>query len=262
MVASDRISVYDVILPTPVPDKGAILTQLSLWWFSQLVDLVDNHVISEDVPGPWRGRAIRVRPVTMVDVECIARGYLAGLGWDSYRASGAISGSSLPAGLPVAARLDTPIFTPSTKAPDGQHDEHISRDQMARLHGENLTARLESLTLALYRRAADLARDRGIIIADTKLEFGITTDGDLIVADEIFTPDSSRFWRLADWSPGTVPMSYDKQFVRDWSATLADWDRTYPGPEVPDEVVAETRARYVWIYETITGQRWEPREGA
>jgi phosphoribosylaminoimidazole-succinocarboxamide synthase len=255
LVASDRVSVYDVVLPTPIPDKGAILTQLSLWFFDQLRDLVPNHVISQDVPAEWSGRAIRCRRLEIVPVECIARGYLAGLGLESYRATGAVAGVPLPAGLVEASRLPEPVFTPSTKADPGEHDEFMTVPQVRELVGAGTAAELARLTLALYARGAEIARERGVIIADTKFEFG--WDGDaLVLADEVLTPDSSRFWKVADHEPGRAQWSYDKQFVRDWSASLTDWDRTAPGPPIPDDVVAETRARYVQIYQQLTGQRW------
>lgn len=256
LVASDRVSVYDVVLPTVIPDKGAILTQLSLWWFAQLGDLVPNHVISEDVPEEWRGRAIRCRRLDIMPVECIARGYLAGLGLESYRATGSISGVRLPTGLVEAERLPAPVFTPTTKAEQGEHDEFITGVEVTELVGAETAAKLERLTLAVYARGAEIARERGVIIADTKFEFGTDADGTLVLADEVLTPDSSRFWKAADWQPGRPQTGYDKQVVRDWSSTLTDWDRTAPGPAIPPEVVAEARARYVEIYQRITGHRW------
>jgi phosphoribosylaminoimidazole-succinocarboxamide synthase len=254
LVASDRVSVYDVVLPTPIPDKGAILTQLSLWWFRQMADLVPNHVLSEDVPPMWKGRAIRCRRLDMVPVECIARGYLAGLGLESYRATKTISGVSLPPGLVEADQLPAPVFTPTTKAEVG-HDEFMTMDQVRDLVGRTVADDLERLTVAVYERGAEIARKRGVIIADTKFEFGIDAAGELILADEVLTPDSSRFWKLADYQPGRPQWSYDKQYLRDWSSSL-DWNRTYPGPSVPPEVVAETRARYIEIFEQLTGEKW------
>jgi phosphoribosylaminoimidazole-succinocarboxamide synthase len=254
LVASDRVSVYDVVLPTPIPDKGAILTQLSLWWFRQMADLVPNHVLSEDVPPMWKGRAIRCRRLDMVPVECIARGYLAGLGLESYRATKTISGVSLPPGLVEADQLPAPVFTPTTKAEVG-HDEFMTMDQVRDLVGRTGADDLERLTVAVYERGAEIARKRGVIIADTKFEFGIDAAGELILADEVLTPDSSRFWKLADYQPGRPQWSYDKQYLRDWSSSL-DWNRTYPGPSVPPEVVAETRARYIEIFEQLTGEKW------
>jgi phosphoribosylaminoimidazole-succinocarboxamide synthase len=255
LVASDRVSVYDVVLPTPIPDKGAILTQLSLWWFRQMAELVPNHVLSEDVPPEWKGRAIRCRRLDMVPVECIARGYLAGLGLDSYRATGAISGVRLPAGLVEADQLPEPVFTPTTKAEVG-HDEFMTMDQVCDLVGRTTADDLERLTLAVYTRGAEIARERGVIIADTKFEFGSDATGALILADEVLTPDSSRFWKVADYQPGRPQWSYDKQYLRDWSSSLSDWDRTYPGPPVPPDVVAETRARYVEIFTQLTAETW------
>lgn len=255
LVASDRVSVYDVVLPTPIPDKGAILTQLSLWWFRQFADLVPNHVISEDVPAEWAGRAIRCKRLSILPVECIARGYLTGLGLASYRESGQVSGLVLPEGLVEADRLPEPVFTPSTKADEG-HDEFITSAQVAESVGAEVAANLEALTLKIYGRGAEIARERGVIIADTKFEFGLDADGVLTLGDEVLTPDSSRFWKASEYEPGRAQWSYDKQFVRDWSSSLTTWDRTYPGPEVPDDIVKETRARYVEIYETLTGEKW------
>jgi phosphoribosylaminoimidazole-succinocarboxamide synthase len=256
LVASDRVSVYDVVLPTPIPDKGAILTQLSLWWFGQVADLVPNHVLNEDVLPEWKGRAIRCRRLDMVPVECIARGYLTGLGLESYRATGSISGIRVPPGLAEADRLPEPIFTPTTKAERGQHDEFMTFEDVGDLVGEAVADDLERLTLAVYSRGAEIAQERGVIIADTKFEFGRAASGRLILADEVLTPDSSRFWKVSEYQPGRPQWSYDKQYLRDWSSSLGDWDRTYPGPPVPPEVVAETRARYVEIYEQLTGENW------
>ena len=255
LVASDRVSVYDVVLPTPVPDKGAILTQLSLWWFRQFADLVPNHVISEDVPEEWAGRAVRCKRLEILQVECIARGYLAGLGLASYRESGQVSGVELPPGLVEADQLPTPIFTPSTKAEEG-HDEFIPFSVVETTVGAETAARLRDLTLEIYGRGAEIARERGVIIADTKLEFGYDSDGVLTLGDEVLTSDSSRFWKMSEYEPGRQQWSYDKQFVRDWSSSLTGWDRTYPGPEIPDDIVKETRARYVEIYEQLTGETW------
>jgi phosphoribosylaminoimidazole-succinocarboxamide synthase len=256
LVASDRVSVYDVVLPTPIPDKGAILTQLSLWWFERLADLVPHHVISAvDVPAEFAERAIRCRRLDMVLVECVARGYLTGGGLTEYRATGAVSGVALPPGLTEADRLPEPIFTPSTKAPAGQHDEPISYAEVVARVGEQTAQRLREVTLEVYRRGAALAAERGIIIADTKVELGFAPDGTLVLGDEVLTPDSSRFWPADSWRPGTAPFSYDKQFLRDWAAGTG-WDKRAPGPEVPDDVVAATRARYIEVYERLTGQRW------
>jgi phosphoribosylaminoimidazole-succinocarboxamide synthase len=257
LVASDRVSVYDVVLPTPIPDKGALLTQLSLWWFEQLTDMVPNHVVSAtDVPAEWAGRAVRCRRLEMVPVECIARGYLAGLGLREYQARGAISGVALPTGLVEGSRLPTPVFTPTTKAPIGEHDEFIGFDDVVDQVGKETAELLRDLTIEVYRRGADLAAERGIIIADTKLEFGRAPDGTLTLADEVLTSDSSRFWPANSWQPGRPQYAFDKQYVRDWAAGLG-WDKRAPGPEIPPDVVEATRARYVEAYERITGRRWD-----
>jgi len=255
LVASDRLSAFDVVLPTPIPDKGALLTQLSLWWFEQLAD-VPNHVISAtDVPAEFAGRAIRCQKLEMLPVECIARGYLAGLGLKEYEKDGAVSGVALPPGLVEGSKLPEPIFTPTTKAPVGEHDEFMTFADAAALVGADTAAHLRELTLAVYSRGAALAAERGIIVADTKLEFGLAPDGTIVLADEVLTSDSSRFWPADRWAPGGPQFSYDKQFVRDWSAGL-DWDRTPPGPEIPAGVVDATRDRYVEVYERITGRDW------
>lgn len=256
LVASDRVSVYDVILPTPIPDKGRILTQLSLWWFEQLADLLPNHVISAtEVPAEFAGRAIRCRRLRMVPIECVARGYLTGGGLTEYRAVGSVSGVSLPDGLDEASRLPEPIFTPSTKAPAGQHDEPIPFSAVVEAVGAGTAERLRQITLDVYARGAALAAERGIIIADTKIELGWTPDGDLLLADEVLTPDSSRFWPADSWQPGRPAYSFDKQFLRDWAAGTG-WDKRAPGPEVPDDMVERVRARYVEIYERLTGKPW------
>jgi phosphoribosylaminoimidazole-succinocarboxamide synthase len=260
LVASDKVSVYDVVLPTPIPDKGKILTQLSLWWFGRLADIVPNHVISgTDVPAEWAGRAVRCRRLEMIPVECIARGYLAGLGLDSYRASGSVSGVSLPPGLAEGSRLPEPVFTPSTKATTG-HDEFMTFDDMAAEVGAQTAAELRRITLEVYQRGADLAAARGVIIADTKLEFGQAEDGSLVLADELLTSDSSRFWAAEDWQPGRAQRYLDKQFVRDWSSTITGWDRRPPGPPIPEDVVSATRARYIEAFERITQEPWEEVE--
>jgi phosphoribosylaminoimidazole-succinocarboxamide synthase len=253
LVASDRVSIYDVVLPTPVPGKGRILTQLSLWWFDRLSDITPNHVISAtDVPQDWRGRAIRCQRLDMVPVECIARGYLTGLGLDSYRESGTVSGVKLPPGLVEASRLPEPIFTPTTKAAAG-HDEPMTYEDVADLVGAETAAQLQRLTLEVYRRGAAIAADRGIIVADTKLEFGRAPDGTLVLGDEVLTSDSSRFWPADEYEPGRPQHSLDKQFLRDWSATL-DWDRKPPGPEIPPDVVEAMTVRYTELYDRLTAQ--------
>jgi phosphoribosylaminoimidazole-succinocarboxamide synthase len=256
LLASDRVSVYDVVLPTPIPDKGRILTQLSLWWFDQLADLIPNHVISAtDVPDEWRGRAIRCRRLDMVKVECVARGYLTGSGLQEYQRTGGVCGIPLPPGLTESDRLPEPIFTPTTKAPRGEHDEAITFDEVVHREGGKLARRLRDITLEVYRRGAEIALTRGIIIADTKIELGRAPDGDLVLADEVLTPDSSRFWPADQWRPGRIQPSFDKQFVRDWAAGTG-WDRTAPGPEIPADIVDATRRRYVEAYERLTGQTW------
>ena len=258
LVASDRISVFDVVLPTAIPDKGAILTQLSLWWFERLADVVPNHVVSAtDVPARWAGRAVRVRRLAMVPVECIARGYLAGSALAEYRASGGVQGIGLPGGLVEGSRLPRPVFTPSTKEPAGSglHDAPLTFEQAAARVGKPLAEQLQRLTLEVYERGAQIANGRGIVIADTKLEFGHDAAGELVLGDELLTPDSSRFWPLEEWSPGRAQFAFDKQYVRDWAAATG-WDKKEPGPELPDDVVEVTRGRYVAAYERITGRRW------
>lgn len=256
LVASDRLSIYDVVLPTVVPDKGALLTQLSLWWFEQLSDLVPHHVLSQDVPAEFAGRAVRCRRLEMLPVECIARGYLAGLGLKEYEKHGSVSGVELPPGLVEGSKLPEPIFTPTTKAPVGEHDEFMSFAQVEELIGADRAARVRDLTLAVYERGAATAAAQGLLVADTKLEFGLDPAGEIVLADEVLTSDSSRYWPADRWAPGGPQFSFDKQFVRDWSAGL-DWDRTPPGPEVPAEVVEATRARYVEVYERLTGREWK-----
>jgi phosphoribosylaminoimidazole-succinocarboxamide synthase len=256
LVASDRVSVYDVVLPTPIPDKGKLLTQLSLWWFEQLGDLVPNHVISgTDVPAEFAGRAIRCRRLEMVPVECIARGYLAGSGLKEYQATGAISGVPLPGGLVEGSRLAEPIFTPTTKAPLGEHDEFMTFDEVVAKVGADVAAEVRRITLEVYRRGAELAARRGIIIADTKIEIGWAPDGSLVLADEVLTSDSSRFWPADQWQPGHPQYAFDKQYLRDWAAGTG-WDKRSPAPEIPPEVVAVTRARYIDAYQRLTGKSW------
>jgi phosphoribosylaminoimidazole-succinocarboxamide synthase len=257
LVASDKVSVYDVVLPTLIPDKGKILTQLSLWWFEQLSGIVPNHVISAtDVPAEWDGRAIRCRALNMLPVECIARGYLAGLGLDSYKATRTIAGVPLPEGLSEGSQLPEPVFTPSTKATSG-HDEFIDFSVVEAEVGADTARELRRLTLDIYSRGAQIAAERGVIIADTKLEFGLAPDGSIVLADEVLTPDSSRFWSAAEWQPGGPQRYLDKQYVRDWSSTITGWDRRPPGPEIPQDIVNATRARYIEVYERITGTQWK-----
>ncbi|MBV1855710.1 phosphoribosylaminoimidazolesuccinocarboxamide synthase [Catellatospora tritici] len=256
LVASDRMSIFDVVLPTPIPDKGAILTQLSLWWFEQLADLVPHHVISAtDVPAEFAGRAIRCKRLRMVPVECIARGYLTGSGLKSYQVTGEVSGVALPPGLTEASRIDPAIFTPTTKATPGEHDEHMTYAEVEAKIGAEDAARIRDITLAVYQRGRDLAAERGIILADTKIELGWDADGVLTLGDEVLTPDSARFWPADGYTPGRVQPSFDKQYLRDWAIDLG-WDKKEPGPELPEDVVAATRARYVEAYERITGLVW------
>jgi phosphoribosylaminoimidazole-succinocarboxamide synthase len=269
LVASDRLSAYDFILDSPVPDKGRVLTQLSLWWFEQLADVVPHHVISVDVPAAVAGRAVLVRRLRMVPVECVARAYLTGGGLAEYRADGAVSGVALPEGLVDGSRLPSAIFTPSTKAPMGQHDEPIPYDVVVAEVGASLAARLRELTVAVLDRGNAIARDRGILIADTKVEFGLdlpesaswgaADPAAVVLADEVLTPDSSRFWPADLWSPGGQQVSYDKQFVRDWLTSPASgWDRASGAapPPLPEDVVARTRDRYVEAYQRLTGRRF------
>ena len=251
LVASDRVSIYDVVLPTPVPGKGRILTPLSLWWFDRLTDVTPNHVISAtDVPAEWQGRAIRCQRLEMVPVECIARGYLAGLGLASYNETGTVSGVALPPGLVEASRLPEPVFTPTTKAAAG-HDEPMTYDEVVDLVGASTAAELKRITLEVYRRGATLAAERGVIVADTKLEFGRAKNGDLVLADEVLTPDSSRFWPAGQYEPGRPQHSLDKQYLRDW-ATQIGWDRKPPGPELPPNVVTAMTARYTDLFDRLT----------
>ncbi len=260
MVASDRISAFDFVLDTPIPDKGEILTRMSLWWFDQLADLVPHHVVSTDVPDDVRGRAVVCRSLDMFPVECVARGYLTGSGLLDYRASGEVCGIALPDGLVDGSRLPEPIFTPATKAALGDHDENVSYDAVVATVGADDAATLRDLTLRVYARAERIARDRGIILADTKLEFGRDAGGgEIVLADEVLTPDSSRFWPADRWQPGRAQPSYDKQFVRDWLLSPASgWDRSSgeAPPPLPDDVVAQTRAKYVEAYERLTGEAW------
>jgi phosphoribosylaminoimidazole-succinocarboxamide synthase len=262
LVASDRVSIYDVVLPTPIPDKGKILPQMSLWWFDQLADVAPNHIISAtDVPQEWAGRAVRCERLRMVMVECIARGYLAGSALKDYDKDRQVSGVPLPDGLIEGSRLPEPIFTPSTKvAPGMGHDEPMTYDDVRAQVGPDLAAELRRITLEIYRRGSAIAKERGIIIADTKIELGLSESdgtGTPKIGDELLTPDSSRFWAADEWRPGGTQRYLDKQFLRDWSATeLQDWDRTAPGPEIPDHVVEATRNRYIEVYERLTGDKW------
>ena len=255
MVASDRISTYDVIHPTPIPDKGRVLAGLSVLWFGLTGDIVGNHFVSatDGVPGEARGRGLRVRRLDMLPVECVVRGYLAGGGWSEYKRDGRVSGVPLPDGLQESDRLPEPIFTPSTKAEEG-HDEPIDLEQTAELVGSReLAERLRDVSLAVYGAVAEHARARGVILADTKFEFGMDADGRLTLGDEVCTPDSSRFWPADQYEPGRSQPSFDKQYVRDWAAGTG-WDKSPPAPAIPDDVVAQTRERYVRAYELLAGE--------
>ena len=258
MVASDRISAYDFVLETTIPDKGEILTRMSLWWFEQLADLVPNHVVSTDVPDVVRGRAVICEDLEMFPVECVARGYLAGSGLADYRATGRVCGVPLPDGLEDGSRLPEPIFTPASKADLGDHDENVSFDAVVDTVGAQVAATLRELTLAVYSRAEEVARGRGLLLADTKLEFGHSGDR-IVLADEVLTPDSSRFWPADQWQPGRTQPAFDKQLVRDWlTGPESGWDRTSGDapPPLPERVVELTRSRYVEAYERLTGRTW------
>lgn len=257
LVASDRISAFDFILSTPIPDKGKVLTQLSLWWFEQMADLVPNHVVSTDVPDAVAGRAVLVERLDMVPLEAIARAYLTGGGLAEYRATGAVCGVALPDGLVDASKLETPIFTPTSKAEIGDHDESMTFDEAVMLVGRERADEMRDLTVRILGRGNEIAAERGILIADTKVEFGVRADGTLVLADELLTPDSSRFWPAASWQPGRAQDSYDKQFVRDWLTSPASgWDKSSgeQPPALPDDIVAATRAKYIEAYEALTGR--------
>jgi phosphoribosylaminoimidazole-succinocarboxamide synthase len=259
LVATDRISAFDHVLDTPIPDKGKILTKLSLWWFERLADLVPNQLVDAPVPPEFAGRAMACMPLRMVQAECVARGYLAGSGLTEYRRDGRICGIALPAGLAEGSRLPEPVFTPATKAPRGQHDQNITFGQLAELAGTEVAAELRRITIAVYERAATVAGDRGIIVADTKIELGFGNDGILRLADEVLTPDSSRFWPADQWRPGRSQPSFDKQYVRDWLLSReSGWDPNsgQAPPALPARVIARTRERYIEAYERITGLTW------
>jgi phosphoribosylaminoimidazole-succinocarboxamide synthase len=254
MVASDRISAYDVVLPTPIPDKGKVLTQMSVFWFETTGHICPNHFVSQEVPEEVAGKALRVKRLEMYPVECVVRGYLSGSGWREYRDAGSICGIELPEGLTESDRLPEPIFTPATKAEVGDHDENIDFDRAAEAVGERaLMEELRRISVDLYMHAANHAAERGIILADTKFEFGASPGAEVVLADEVLTPDSSRFWPADDYEPGRAQRSFDKQYVRDW-LDQSGWDHTPPGPELPGDVVANTRAKYVEAYERITGR--------
>lgn len=255
LVASDRISAFDWVLPTPIPNKGAVLTQLSLFWFELLADIVPNHVISDDVPASVTDRAVIVAPLEMFEVECVARGYLTGSGWSEYQSSSSVCGNTLPAGLLDGSELPQSIFTPATKAEIGDHDENIDFAQCEKIVGAETAAELRGLTLKLYETAAEFAQSRGIILADTKFEFGTDESGEITLGDEALTPDSSRFWEASTWKPGGAQPSFDKQFVRDYLIS-SGWDKKSPPPELPNEIVEKTAARYEEAYFRITGSRF------
>jgi phosphoribosylaminoimidazole-succinocarboxamide synthase len=266
LVASDRISTYDVVHPTPIPDKGKVLTGLTAFWLEQLGDVCANHLVSyTEVPGEFAGRAMLVERLEMVPVECVVRGYITGSGWKDYQRSGAVCGIALPPGLSESDQLPEPIFTPATKAELGDHDENVDFDRAAEIVGDRgLLEELRRLSIEIYRRGAEHARERGIILADTKFEFGRRGDGTIVLGDEVMTPDSSRFWPADGYEPGRSQPSFDKQYVRDWSAG-SGWDKTPPAPELPEEIVQGTRRRYLEAYERIAGEpfeRWLERSGA
>jgi phosphoribosylaminoimidazole-succinocarboxamide synthase len=263
LVASDRISTYDVVHPTPIPDKGKVLTGLTAFWLDRTADICPNHLVSyTEVPQEHRGRAMLVERLEMVPVECVVRGYITGSGWKDYLATGAVCGIELPEGLRESERLPEPIFTPATKAEIGDHDENVDFDRAAEIVGDRpLLEELRRLSIAIYERAAHHARERGIVLADTKFEFGRRADGTIVLGDEVLTPDSSRFWPADGYEPGRGQPSFDKQYVRDW-ASASGWDKSPPAPEIPEDVVAGTRARYLDAYERITGEpfdRWLER---
>ncbi len=257
MVASDRMSAFDVVMREPVPDKGRILTAMSVFWFDHLADVASNHLIGlsyEGAPDEWTGRMMVVRRAEMLPIECIVRGYLAGSAWKEYRANGTVHGARLDEGLQESERLDSPMFTPSTKATSGTHDENISFDDAVALVGGEVAEQARAIALAVYDAGAGRAESNGIIVADTKLELGFV-DGELVLADEVLTPDSSRFWPADEWKPGITPPAFDKQPLRDWLEGQG-WDKRPPPPALPAEVVAASRARYVEAYERITGRRF------
>jgi phosphoribosylaminoimidazole-succinocarboxamide synthase len=255
MVASDRISVYDVVLPTEIPDKGRVLTQMSLFWFELTEDIVPNHFISEDVPEEAAGRGMRVKKLDMFPVECVVRGYITGSGWKEYQETGEVCGIGLPEGLQESQKLPEPIFTPATKADIGDHDENIDFDRAAEIVGDrSLMEELRRISIELYKRGSEHAAERGIILADTKFELGSHAGAEIVLGDEVLTPDSSRFWPADTWEPGKGVPSFDKQYVRDYASSLG-WDKKDPGPELPDEVVENTRAKYVEAYERITDRK-------
>ena len=255
IVATDRISAFDYVLPTSIPDKGKLLTQLSLFWFEFISDLVPNHIKSLDVPSEVKDCAVIAHPLTMFPIECVVRGYLAGSGWAEYQNDKSVCGNLLPDGLLDGSQLPTSIFTPATKAEIGDHDENISFIRSIEIVGSDAAAELRSLSIVIYEKAKSYAKSRGILLADTKFEFGTDIKGEIRVGDEVLTPDSSRFWNLSTWNPGGAQASFDKQYVRDWLVN-SGWDRKSPPPELPDDVVEKTQARYIDAYELITGRKF------
>ena len=255
LVASDRISAYDWVMPTEIPGKGAVLTQLSLFWFDLLEDIIPNHVVSTDVPDEVEDRAIIVQPLEMFEIECVARGYLTGSGWSEYQKNSAVCGNALPAGLLDGSQLPTSIFTTATKAEIGDHDINIDFDSAVKIVGADDAQTLKNLTIKLYETAAEFTQSRGIILADTKFEFGRNSEGEVLLGDEALTPDSSRFWDQATWKPGGAQPSYDKQFLRDYLVT-SGWDRNSPPPELPDEIVEKSALRYEEAFFRITGSKF------
>jgi phosphoribosylaminoimidazole-succinocarboxamide synthase len=259
MIASDRISAFDYVLSSKIPDKGKILTALSLWWFDQLTQIVPNHLISTDVPASVTGRAVIVEKLEMLPIECVVRGYLVGSGFQDYELTGSICGHKLPKGLQLASKLPTAIFTPATKAEMGEHDQNISMDEVINLIGTDLASKVEQISLEIYNKASQIALNKGVVLADTKFEFGVSSDGTLVLADEVLTPDSSRFWDPTKIELGSSPESFDKQFVRNWLLSKeSGWQKDFtPPPVLPDQIISQTAAKYQQAYQLLTGNRWE-----
>ena len=258
MIASDRISAFDYVLRSKIPDKGKILTALSLWWFDQLTQIVPNHLISTDVPASVAGRAVIVEKLEMLPIECVVRGYLVGSGFQDYELTGSICGHKLPKGLQLASKLPTAIFTPATKAEMGEHDQNISMDAVINLIGTDLASKVEQISLEIYNQASQIALNKGVVLADTKFEFGVRSDGTLVLADEVLTPDSSRFWDPTKIELGSSPESYDKQFVRNWLLSKeSGWQKDLtPPPVLPDQIISQTAAKYQQAYQLLTGNGW------
>jgi phosphoribosylaminoimidazole-succinocarboxamide synthase len=258
MIASDRISAFDYVLSSKIPDKGKILTALSLWWFDQLTQIVPNHLISTDVPASVTGRAVIVEKLEMLPIECVVRGYLVGSGFQDYELTGSICGHKLPKGLQLASKLPTAIFTPATKAEMGEHDQNISMDEVINLIGTDLASKVEQISLEIYNQASQIALNKGVVLADTKFEFGLRSDGTLVLADEVLTPDSSRFWDPTKIELGSSPESYDKQFVRNWLLSKeSGWQKDLtPPPVLPDQIISQTAAKYQQAYQLLTGNGW------